>query len=137
VGDSLGVEAADDAQIVGDPGYRRKEFRHPQTTRSPLGKLPQRLHNPLRRALPRLGEAAEIGKRHLFAVVDGQSWLGIEAVDLAHATGHEEEDHPLGTEGKVRAGHGGGRTGMEAGKGQRSESAPGTHKRGPPRQDDR
>ena len=137
VGYPFGVEAADDAQIVGNLRHRREEIGNPKAALPTPRKLPQRLHDALGRALPRLGEAAEVAKRHLLAVVGREPRLGVEAVDLAHPSSHEQEDHPLGAEGKVRADRGGGMAGVEAGPGQRSESATGTPKCRTPRQDDR
>ena len=136
VGNPLGVEAADDTQIVGDPRDLRKEIGDPKAALPAPRKLPQRLHDALRRALPRLGQAAEITERHLLAVVGREPRLRVETVDLAHAAGHEEENHPLGAPRKMGATRRGGCAGVQAGPGDCPEPASGAGQSRAPRPGD-
>ena len=89
VGRRVGVQAAEEAELVGVPGHVREQLRDPGARLAVLGELE------LRR-----GQRAAAGAD--LAVVLLQLRLVLEGVHLRHRPFHEQEDDPLRLGGEVR-----------------------------------
>ena len=82
----IGVQRADDAQIVGARGHVRKQVAHHDAAVAVRLKLERRRHE------SELG-VATVG---FFALVLGEGRLGIERIDVRRAAVHEQENHAPG-----------------------------------------
>jgi len=114
VGDALGVHRAHHAVVIRVAGEVREEFRDPAAALAALAELPERLHHAAGRAGAGLGDRALVEELEHPPVVGVERGLVIEAVEVAHAAAHKEEDHPLGARAVV-AGAGGERVGAAGG----------------------
>ena len=92
---TLRVHRADNAVIVGQLRHVRKQIRDPASALPALLEIPHRLHHAARRADAGLGDRALVEEVHHLAVVLIELGLVVEAIEVAHAAAHEEEDHAL------------------------------------------
>jgi len=123
----FGVQRADDAQLVHVPGDIGEQLRGPQPALATLLELPQRLHHPPVGAGAAALDRALVGEIEHAAFLLQQLRLPVEAVDLADAAGHEQEDHALGLGRMVqrgqRSGRGSERIGHQSGERETAETA--------------
>ena len=96
---AVAVHRIHDAEIVDDAAERGKEIAHPGARLAVLLESPSRLDEEALEG-PRLVEPARGGDR--LTMVGDQLRLPVEGVDVRHATGGVEEDHPVGAGGEVR-----------------------------------
>ena len=89
-----GVHRADHRDIVDMLGHMGEERAHLGAAGAVRGKLPLR---PLEVDPLVTGSILDLGMigLDLLAVIARERWLGIEGVDVRHATGHEQKDHLL------------------------------------------
>jgi len=95
-------QAANQQQVVGDTAEMRKKLREFHTALAMLAEAEARPKQPGGVLLDE-GEAdfLEQGFGHRLPVLPGEHWLGVEQVDMAGGTGHEDEDAALGTRFEV------------------------------------
>ena len=96
---AVAVHRIEDAEIVDDAADGGKEIAHPGAALAIRLEPPPRLDEEALEG-PRLVEPARGGDQ--LAVVGEKLGLEVEGVDVRHAAGGVEEDHPIGGGGEVR-----------------------------------
>jgi hypothetical protein len=131
----IGVNGADQADVVGDFGQVREGFGDFHAALAVLGEFELRAHHGGVRADEGEPLTASDGGRQGLAVHPGEFRLGVEKVEVAGGTGHEEVDDGFGFARIVRlpglhwidgsgSGVGEGAFGKEAGEGDLAEADP-------------
>ena len=91
VGDTFGVHAADDTQIVDDFRLFGEKIGDPGTGVAVLPEVPGRFLQ----SLLLNSEISGIVEFECFAVVFGEAFFWVEGIDLTRASLHEDKDHPF------------------------------------------
>ena len=98
---AIGIEAANEAQVVNALGGVREKRGHVAAALPVLLKLPGTAQQ-RRIALGELAHDGPVAGRQRLAVVFFERRLGVERIHLARAADHEKKNHRLGFAGEMR-----------------------------------